>query len=77
MHEVTSEISYRLLIEGIVDVAIYMLEIDGTIASWNVAAQRIKRYDAAEIGEPATNRRASSPLPAPLHRTLAVRRPRA
>jgi hypothetical protein len=26
-----------------------MLEIDGTITSWNVAAQRIKGYDADEI----------------------------
>jgi PAS domain S-box-containing protein len=46
---VTSEISYRLLVEGIVDVAIFMLELDGTIASWNRAAQRIKGYDADEI----------------------------
>jgi PAS domain S-box-containing protein len=46
---VTSEVSYRLLVEGIVDVAIYMLEVDGTIASWNLAAQRIKGYAANEI----------------------------
>jgi PAS domain S-box-containing protein len=46
---VTSEISYRLLVDGIVDVAIFMLEVDGTVASWNRAAQRIKGYDAGEI----------------------------
>jgi PAS domain S-box-containing protein len=46
---VTSEVSYRLLVEGIVDVAIYMLELDGTVASWNLAAERIKGYRAAEI----------------------------
>ena len=45
----TSEISYRLLVEGIVDVAIYMLELDGTVATWNQAAQRIKGYTAKEI----------------------------
>ncbi len=45
----TSDISYRLLVEGIVDVAIYMLDVDGTVASWNRAAQRIKGYEAGEI----------------------------
>jgi PAS domain S-box-containing protein len=45
----TSEISYRFLVEGIVDVAIFMVEPDGTIASWNRAAQRIKGYAANEI----------------------------
>jgi PAS domain-containing protein len=45
----TSDISYRLLVEGIVDVAIFMLELDGTVASWNLAALRIKGYAANEI----------------------------
>lgn len=45
----TGEVSYRRLIEGIVDVAIFMLEADGTIASWNAAAARIKGYTAEEI----------------------------
>ena len=39
----------RLLIESIRDYAIYMLEPDGTIASWNPGAQRFKGYTAEEI----------------------------
>lgn len=47
------EVSYRQLVEGIADVAIFMLTPDGTVASWNLAAERIKGYSAAEIvGQP-------------------------
>lgn len=45
----TEEGRYRLLIEGISDYAIYMLDPDGRIASWNPAAQRLKGYDASEV----------------------------
>jgi PAS domain S-box-containing protein len=44
-----SERSYRLLVEGVTDYAIYMLDLDGRITSWNKGAQRIKQYTAAEI----------------------------
>ena len=40
---------YRLLVESVVDYAIFMLDSDGRVASWNAGAQRIKGYTAAEI----------------------------
>src|SRR5262245_10651655 len=44
-----SERQFRLLIEGVVDYAIFMLDADGRIVSWNSGAVRIKGYDAGEI----------------------------
>jgi PAS domain S-box-containing protein len=44
-----SERSFRLLVEGVTDYAIYMLDLDGRVTSWNSGAQRIKQYTAAEI----------------------------
>jgi PAS domain S-box-containing protein len=43
-----SEQRYRRLIEAVVDYAIFQLDIDGRIATWNVGAQRIKGYLADE-----------------------------
>jgi PAS domain S-box-containing protein len=40
---------YRLLVEAITDYAIYMLDPDGVVASWNPGAQRFKGYEAQEI----------------------------
>lgn len=40
---------YRLLIDAIADYAIYMLDVDGHVASWNPGAQRFKGYTAPEI----------------------------
>jgi PAS domain S-box-containing protein len=40
---------YRLLVDSITDYAIYMLDPDGRIASWNPGAQRFKGYEAAEV----------------------------
>ncbi|CAA2101842.1 Blue-light-activated protein [Methylobacterium bullatum] len=40
---------YRLLVESIVDYAIYMLDPQGRVASWNRGAQRFKGYTDAEI----------------------------
>jgi PAS domain S-box-containing protein len=37
------------MIEGIVDYAIYMLDTEGRVASWNSGAQRIKGYTADEV----------------------------
>jgi len=39
----------RLLIQGTVDYAIFMLDADGRVATWNAGAQRIKGYKADEI----------------------------
>ena len=35
---------YRLLVEGVTDYAIYMLDPAGQIVSWNTGAQLIKGY---------------------------------
>ena len=40
---------YRLLVEAVTDYAIYMLDVDGTVTSWNAGAQRFKGYTPAEI----------------------------
>ena len=40
---------YRLLIEAVTDYAIYMLDADGIVTSWNPGARRFKGYEAAEI----------------------------
>ena len=39
----------RLLVESVVDYAIFMLDVDGYVATWNVGASRIKGYRAEEI----------------------------
>jgi PAS domain S-box-containing protein len=44
-----AEQRYRLLIEGVSDYAIYSLDRNGTITSWNAGAQRIKGYNEFEI----------------------------
>ncbi len=44
-----SEERFRLLVEGVGDYAIFMLDVNGKVATWNVGAQRIKGYSADEI----------------------------
>ena len=44
-----SEERYRLLVEGVNDYAIFMLDPLGNIISWNEGAKRIKGYEASEI----------------------------
>ncbi|WP_334161975.1 PAS domain S-box protein [Phenylobacterium sp.] len=44
-----SERRFRYLVEGVVDYAIYMLDVNGTISNWNPGAERIKGYRASEI----------------------------
>ena len=44
-----AEQRYRLLIEGVTDYAIYSLDPEGKITSWNSGAERIKGYTAEEI----------------------------
>src|SRR5690348_14939840 len=45
----SSERQFRLLMDGIRDYAIYMLDPSGVISSWNAGAERIKGYSANEI----------------------------
>jgi len=44
-----SEQNYRLLLRGARDYAIYMLDVQGRVRSWNDGAQRLKGYVADEI----------------------------
>jgi PAS domain S-box-containing protein len=44
-----SEEKFRLLVEGAKDYAIFMLDPDGYVVSWNQGAQRIKGYSEDEI----------------------------
>jgi PAS domain S-box-containing protein len=44
-----SEERFRLLVQGIKDYAIFMLDPQGHVASWNAGAERIKGYAPAEI----------------------------
>lgn len=44
-----SEEQFRLLVQGVTDYAIYMLDPEGNVVSWNAGAQRIKGYEPSEI----------------------------
>jgi PAS domain S-box-containing protein len=44
-----SERSFRLLVEGVADYALYMLDPSGIVTSWNIGGQRIKGYSPDEI----------------------------
>jgi PAS domain S-box-containing protein len=44
-----SERRFRLLIEGVVDYALFMLDASGVVVSWNQGAERMKGYGADEI----------------------------
>ena len=50
-----SEERFRMLVEGTTDYAMYMLDPDGFVVSWNAGAERIIGYKAEEIiGKPFT-----------------------
>jgi PAS domain S-box-containing protein len=44
-----SEERFRLLVQGVTDYAIYMLDPEGRIANWNTGAQRFKGYTEDEV----------------------------
>jgi len=44
-----NEEQFRLLVQGVKDYAIYMLDTEGRVANWNAGAERIKGYAAGEI----------------------------
>ncbi|NNU50762.1 PAS domain S-box protein [Rhizobium sp. WYCCWR 11279] len=44
-----SEEQFRRLVQGVSDYAIYMLDPDGNVSSWNFGAERIKGYRPHEI----------------------------
>jgi PAS domain S-box-containing protein len=50
---IDSERRFRLIVEGVTDYAIFLLDPDGKITDWNVGAERIKGYSGEEvIGRP-------------------------
>ena len=44
-----SEEQFRILVQGVTDYAIYMLDPTGIVTNWNLGAERIKGYKAGEI----------------------------
>ncbi|HSY14049.1 MAG TPA: PAS domain S-box protein [Verrucomicrobiae bacterium] len=44
-----SELRHKLLIEGVLDYAIYFMDVNGNVGSWNLGAERLKGYRADEI----------------------------
>ena len=41
--------TFRILVETIEDYAIFLLDPEGIVQSWNAGARRIKGYEASEI----------------------------
>ena len=44
-----SEQQFRLLVQGVIDYAIYMLSPEGLVTNWNSGAERIKGYTLDEV----------------------------
>jgi PAS domain S-box-containing protein len=44
-----NEEQFRMLVNGVTDYAIFMLDLAGHVVSWNAGAERIKGYSAEEI----------------------------
>src|SRR5712672_3271021 len=44
-----SQEQFKLLVQGVSDYAIYMLDPEGVVANWNLGARRIKGYTSEEI----------------------------
>lgn len=44
-----AEQRFRLLVQGVRDYAIYMLDLEGRVTNWNAGAEAIKGYAGAEI----------------------------
>jgi PAS domain S-box-containing protein len=44
-----SEERFRLLVDGVADYAIFLLDADGRVSTWNTGAERLKGYKTQEI----------------------------
>ncbi|MBB4065884.1 hybrid sensor histidine kinase/response regulator [Gellertiella hungarica] len=44
-----SETQFRVLVDGVIDYAIFMLGLNGDITTWNPGAERIKGYSREEV----------------------------
>jgi PAS domain S-box-containing protein len=49
IRQMTDGRRFQLLVEAVTDFAIYMLDLEGYIVSWNSGANRLKRYTADQI----------------------------
>jgi PAS domain S-box-containing protein len=49
LSHVSEDGRYRRLVETVTDYAIYILDPEGIVWSWNAGAQRFKGYEASEI----------------------------
>ena len=49
MDESRTDDPFKLLVQSIVDYAIYMLDPNGFVTSWNAGAERIKGFQTEEI----------------------------
>jgi PAS domain S-box-containing protein len=47
--DLSQEKRIQLLLDAVTDIAIYMLDPDGIIVTWNAGAERLKGYSASEI----------------------------
>ena len=43
------DVPFRLLVQSVVDYAIFMLDVEGHVTSWNAGAHRFKGYEADEV----------------------------
>ncbi|MDR9808364.1 bifunctional diguanylate cyclase/phosphodiesterase [Rhizobium hidalgonense] len=44
-----AERNFKLIVQGVTDYAIYMLDPDGKVSNWNAGAERVKGYIADEV----------------------------
>jgi diguanylate cyclase (GGDEF)-like protein/PAS domain S-box-containing protein len=44
-----AELPYRALVDGVTDCAMYMLDLDGVVRSWNAGAELIHGFAASEV----------------------------
>ncbi|MET7243890.1 EAL domain-containing protein [Methylobacterium sp. EM32] len=45
----STDIMYRLLVQGVTDYAIFMLDPDGIVVNWNTGAERAKQFTGGEM----------------------------
>lgn len=49
LHALEQVERYRMLVQGVQDYAIYLLDIDGNIMTWNNGARKLKGYNTEEV----------------------------
>jgi PAS domain S-box-containing protein len=49
VHQLRTDDPFKLLVQSIVDYAVYMLDTEGYVTSWNSGAERIKGFQTEEI----------------------------